>query len=112
MSMKALPISESFGDLIYGSFDGSMSMINKLKLSNLGGARISANVSCYANSEIVENQAFRLANGRLRELDLSKCFGKNQRGIIEINSSAPGAVVADTLRFKKHSEINLPARLR
>jgi hypothetical protein len=112
LSMKNMPIRESFGDLAYGAFSNQRTTKSKLKVSNLGFSSESATVACYAHDRLIDIRQLTLRAGQLEEVDLNACFGGNSTGLIEVNSSSPGTVVADLLRFRALEEINLTQRLR
>jgi hypothetical protein len=112
ISMKSSAIHETYGDLIYGTYDSSRAMRSILKISNLGKAPTAATVSCYTNSTLLNSIQMNLKPGRLSEIELRPCFQGMPNGTVEINSNAAGTIVADILRFRKSEDINLRERLR
>jgi hypothetical protein len=112
LSMKSSAITETFGDLAYGVFSNGRTFHSKLKVSNLSSSTESATVACYARDQLVDAQRMKLRAGQLKEIDLHACFEGHSSGIVEVNSSAPGTVVVDLLRFRTSDEINLTQRLR
>jgi hypothetical protein len=112
ISMKSSTIYETYGDLLYGTYDSARSMRSLLKVSNLGNNTTSATISCYSDSTLLDSTTLTLKAGQLKEIDLKTCFGKIQRGTVEVNSSTPGALVADILRFRSSEDISLRERLR
>lgn len=112
LSIKALSIRETFGDTLYGMHQRMGKTKTLLKLTNVDTKEIQGSVTCYQNSQPVDAQQYSLKPGEQEELVLQKCFNGGAGGIVEVNTSRPGAVVADTLLFRKREDINLPGRLR
>jgi hypothetical protein len=112
LSMKSLPIKETFGDSVYGSYSSQRRTNSVLKISNLGLDTGSATVMCYSNDLLIDAQTLSLAPGQLREVYLPKCFNGTSSGVVEVNSSKPGTMVVDLLRFRSREDIHLAQRLR
>jgi hypothetical protein len=112
LSIKALSIRETFGDTIYSIYQRLGRTRTLLKLTNVDGQEVQGSVMCYHDSQLQDAQQYTLKPGGQTELLLEKCFNRALGGVVEVNASRPGAVVADTIRFRKSEEINLPGRLR
>ena len=110
--MKSLPIYETFGDLMYGTFDNAQRTQTKLKVSNLNPSDATAVLTCYQNSQPQDSTTFTLGKGQMGERIANQCGNSSSGGLLEINTSAPGAIVADTLRFRRNDSVHVPERLR
>ncbi len=112
LSMKSTPIQELFGDLVYGAYNTRDLNKSLLKISNMNQDPASATVMCYAKKELINAQEIQLRPGRMAEINLAQCFLDAQRGTVEVNSSAPGSMVVDLLKFREAEGITLDQRLR
>lgn len=112
LSIKALSIRETFGDTMYGIYERIGKTKSLLKLTNIDAQEAQGSVTCYARSQPIDVQQYRLKPGEQRTVSLERCFSSVQKGVIEVNSSQPGAIVADTLLFRRNEDIHLPGRLR
>jgi hypothetical protein len=83
-----------------------------LKLSNIGSSKVVGSVTCYVGSRPMDVRRFEAEPGDPIEVALERCFKGRRNGIIELNTSQPGVVVADTLVYRRRDGINLPGRLR
>jgi hypothetical protein len=112
LSIKTLSIRETFGDTLYGIYQRIGRTKTLLKLTNVDGQEVQGSVMCYRNSQLQDAVQYSLKPSGQTELLLEKCFNGASGGVVEVNSSRPGTVVADTLLFRKSEDINLPGRLR
>jgi hypothetical protein len=112
ITMESSPIHESYGDLVYGSYNPPRRARSLLKISNLAATTTSGTISCYAKSEIRESIRITLMPGELQELELGDCFGQASSGVVELNSTAPGALVADILELSANDNLSVKERMR
>jgi hypothetical protein len=112
LSIKALSIRETFGDTVYGIYERIGKTKSLLKLTNIDTQEVQGSVTCYVQSQPIDVQQYGLKPGEQRTVSLERCFSSEQRGVLEVNSSKPGAIVADTLLFRRNEDIHLPGRLR
>jgi hypothetical protein len=112
LSMKAQTIKETFGDTMYGIYRPGKRNKTILKLTNMGTSTVEGSITCYVQSQAADVARYSLKPGELYHLPLAKCFRRAAEGVLEVNASTPGAIVADTLTYRKREDIHLPRRLR
>jgi len=112
LSMKALSIEETIGDTIFGMYRLIGKSNTALKLTNVHSENVMGSVTCYRGSQAMEAVPYQLRPGEQEELSLEGCFGGARRGVVEVNASHPGSIVAETSLYRKLEGIHLPGRLR
>jgi hypothetical protein len=111
LSIKALAIEQTFGDSLFGMYQRGEKTRSVLKLTNAGSAPVTGSITCYEHSNVSEVREYSLRPGDVSRITLDRCFS-GDKGVVEVNSSEPGAIVADTLLFRRTESIHLPGRLR
>lgn len=112
LSMKALSIEETIGDTIFGMYRLIGKSNTALKLINVHSENVTGSVTCYRGSKEIDAMPYHLRPGEQEEISLENCFGGARRGVVEVNASHPGAIIAETSLYRTLEGIHLPSRLR
>jgi hypothetical protein len=112
LSMKSLSIRETFGDSLYGIYQRVGRTRTLLKITNVDTQEVQGSITCYQDSQPLDVQPFSLRPGSQNELMLRKCLADGTRGVVEVNTSRPGSITADTLIFRRRDDVHLPGRFR